>query len=275
MFDFLRKWPFSRKTDATRVPDGLWEEVERNLPFLAYLEPSERQRLRELAVAFLEEKRFHGAHQFILTDQMMLAIALQACLPILNRGLESYRGWIGIIVYPGDIVIPRQQMDEDGVVHEFDDEVLGEAWEQGPVLLSWQETPQYGANVVIHEFAHKLDMANGEADGFPPLPGRMSAMEWTRIFTMSYEHFCDLVDDGLPTALDPYAAEHPAEFFAVASESFFETPLLLQHAYPGVYEQLRRFYGCDPATGALRRHVERSDATGVHRESSGRSGHGT
>lgn len=269
MFEFLRNHlPFGRSTDDVKVPESMWERVEAGLPFLDFLEAAERARLRELARAFLAEKQFHGAHELVLTDEMMLAIGLQACLPILHRGLASYAGWVGVIVYPGDFIIPRKQMDEDGVVHEFDDTVLGEAWDQGPVVISWNEgapLPE-GANVVIHEFAHKLDMANGEADGFPPLPTGMSVKEWARVFTASYEHFCDLVDADEPTPLDPYAAEHPAEFFAVASEAFFEAPLALAHAYPGVYEQLRQFYRTDPAKGERRCLAEPGSPHGVEAE---------
>ena len=121
-------------------------------------------------------KEFHGAQGLRLTDEMLLGIALQACLPILNKGLDAYRSWVGVIVYPGNFVIPRHEMDEDGVVHEYDDEVLGEVWEGGPVVLSWfpGHLAPDGVNVVIHEFAHKLDMENGGADGFPRLPAGMS-----------------------------------------------------------------------------------------------------
>src|SRR5690606_37859499 len=149
--------------------ERLWQRVERRLPFLDFLPAADRQRLRDMAIEFLRNKQFHGAHGFAVTDEIMLGIALQACLPVLNIGLQAYRGWVGIVVYPGDFVIPRQVMDEDGVMHEYDDEVLGEAWEGGPVLVSWfdeDEAPE-GVNVVIHEFAHKLDMENGGVDGFP------------------------------------------------------------------------------------------------------------
>ncbi len=256
MFQRLRRWfglgPSPAET-AT-VSDAQWREVETRLPFLAFLSAEERQRLRELALAFLAEKQFHGAHGFLLTDAILLAIALQACLPILNIGLSAYRDWVGIIVYPGDFIIPRQEIDENGIVHEYDDEVLGEAWEGGPVLLSWfddGEAPE-GINTVIHEFAHKLDMANGEADGYPALPPGLSREDWATAFGAAYEAFCTQIDAGEETVLDPYGAEHPSEFFAVASEAFFETPLALQHTFPAIYEQFRRYYGTDPAAGERR-----------------------
>jgi hypothetical protein len=260
MLGFLRKWRRARRLAAIRVAPALWARVEARLPFLEYLEPGDRAALRELARAFLAEKQFHGAQGLALTDEIILTVAVQACLPILRIGLDAYRGWVGVVVYPGDFVIPRHEMDEDGVVHEYDDEVLGEAWEGGPVLVSWHghaDAPA-GVNVVIHEFAHKLDMADGKVDGLPVLPAGMSAGTWARVFGEAYERFCRAVDAGEDTLLDPYGAEHPAEFFAVASEAFFETPAPLAHEYPAVYEQLSRFYRLDPAAGERRAHAARS-----------------
>ena len=232
-----------------QVPPEQWQRVEARLPFLAYLPPDERPQLRQMALEFLAEKEVHGAEGLVITDDMLLSIALQACLPVLHIGLDAYAGWVGIVVYPGDFVIPRSVVDEDGVVHEYDDEVLGEAWDGGPVILSWLDDAEAldGINVVIHEFAHKLDMGNGEVDGFPALPADMSAAAWAAAFQPAYDDFCQRVDDGEETALDPYGADHPSEFFAVMSEAFFETPGLLQQEYPAVYAQLARYFRQDPA----------------------------
>jgi len=249
MFQKLKRW-LGLRDERPLIEEAIWEEVEAGLPFLDYLDAADRPRLREMAAGFLTIKQFHGAHGMELTDRMLLTIALQACLPVLNLGLQAYRGWVGIVVYPGDFVIPRKEMDEDGVVHEYDDEVLGEAWEGGPVLLSWfDEDEPEGVNVVIHEFAHKLDMENGGVDGLPVLRPGMSAQAWAEAFEPAYEQFCAQVDAGEETLLDPYGAEHPGEFFAVASETFFEAPLLLQEAFPEVYGQLARYYRLDPAGG--------------------------
>ena len=260
MLERLRRWLGRAGQAGPEIDEALWRRVETGLPFLAYLEPHNRARLRALARRFLACKQFHGAHGLDVTDEMMLAIALQACLPVLRIGLEAYRGWVGIVVYPGGIVIPRREVDEAGVVHEFDDEVLGEAWQDGPVLLSWSGgAPHEGpVNVVIHEFAHKLDMENGGADGFPPLPPGLSREDWARDFSRAYEAMCRSLDAGLPTALDPYAAEHPAEFFAVAAEAFFETPNDLKRAHPAVYAQLSRLFGTDPAAGEAALHPQRA-----------------
>jgi MtfA peptidase len=248
MIGSLRDWWHQKALDRVQVGDEEWTAAEACLPFLGHLDTDDHRRLRELARELLAEKEWSAAPGLTLTPAIQLSIALQACLPILNLGLDHYRGWIGIVVYPGDFVIQRSVMDESGVVHEYDDPVLGEAWEGGPVIVSWFDRPEEadGVNVVIHEFAHKLDMGNGAVDGFPRLPADMSRRDWAAAFEPAYEDFCHRVDTGEETALDPYAADHPAEFFAVMSEAFFETPEVLQDQYPAVYGQLRRFYGQDP-----------------------------
>jgi len=244
----FREWRRRRAAEKIAIDDAQWQAAEYPLPFLDRLSDDERRRLRELAHQFIAEKEWSGARGLDLTAPMQLSIALQACLPILNLGLDAYRGWVGVVVYPGDFVIPRQQMDEAGVVHEYADEVLGEAWEGGPVLVSWFENlAEIGdVNVVIHEFAHKLDMTNGAVDGVPALPGDMNRREWIAAFEPAYLDFCRRVDRHEDTAIDPYAAEHPSEFFAVVSEVFFEAPDLLRDEYPAVYAQLARYYRQDP-----------------------------
>ena len=248
MIGKLKDWLKHKALDRVQVSDAQWHEAEARLPFLGHLNAEERQRLREMACEFLAEKEWSAAQDLVLTPAIQLSITLQACLPILNLGLDHYRGWVGIVVYPGDFVIQRSVMDEDGVVHEYDDSVMGEAWEGGPVLVSWFDDPEDadGVNVVIHEFAHKLDMENGTVDGMPRLPADMSRRDWISAFEPAYEDFCTRVDSREDTFLDPYAADHPAEFFAVMSEAFFETPDVLHDEYPAVYEQLRRFYRQDP-----------------------------
>jgi Mlc titration factor MtfA (ptsG expression regulator) len=178
---------------------------------------------------------------------MRVSIAAQACLPILELGLDWYAGFTGIVVYPGDFRVRRAETDEHGVVHEWDDDLAGEAMPGGPVVLSWDATandPQI--NVVIHEFAHKLDMLNGAADGLPPLHPGMDRAAWSAAFAEAYEGFCDALERGKDTWLDPYAAEHPSEFFAVISEAFFKQPAETRRRYPAVYDQLKLFYRQDP-----------------------------
>ncbi len=244
-------WNIFKSRSGAEISQQRWQEVESVLPFLDHLSNDSRARLRSLALQFISEKEWHGARGLVLTQEIQLSIALQACLPVLKLGLSWYRGWVGIIIYPGDFVIPRQIMDDDGIVHEYEDEVLGEAWEGGPVLLSWFGATEGedigGINVVLHEFAHKLDMRRGAPEGLPPLHPGMSRGDWIAAFAPAFGDFQKRVDAGEETELDPYASESPAEFFAVMSEAFFQTPLLLRREYPAVYRQLSLFYRQDPA----------------------------
>jgi Mlc titration factor MtfA (ptsG expression regulator) len=176
----------------------------------------------------------------------------------LEIDLALYDGFENVIVYPGEFVPDWEWEDEAGVVHRNIGALAGEAMPRGPVVLSWPDVEASadwtasGMNLVIHEFAHKIDMQNGEATGCPPLPPTMSAAVWQQALTDAYEDFCARVDDGEDTAIDPYAAESPAEFFAVASEVFFAEPLLLQDEYPAVYAQFTAFYRQNPARRAKR-----------------------
>lgn len=252
MLHWLRRAFAPSEPDLPEVPAAQWARIEARLPFLDFLDPVDRPALRELARRFVATKEFHGAHDTALSDDMLLEIALQACLPVLRLGLDWYDDWVGVVVYPGDFIVPRRVTDDAGVVHEYEDTLVGEAWEGGPVLLSWQpeSLAADGINVVIHEFAHKLDMRNGEADGLPPLHAGMSVQRWAHIWSTAYERFCADVDAGVETGIDPYAAESPAEFFAVMSECFFEIPDLIQQTWPDLYEQLAQFYRLDLAPRA-------------------------
>ena len=166
--------------------------------------------------------------------------------------LDWYQGFHEIVLYADDFVSPQRYRDPSGVEHQWDGEHSGEAWQQGPVILAWSGVAASGGwdgyNLVIHELAHKLDMLNGDANGLPPLHSDMRVSDWARVMQ---EAFDDLdrqldADPDAETAIDPYAAENPAEFFAVTSEYFFTAPDLLRGAYPQVYEQLRQFYLQDP-----------------------------
>ncbi|OGA45372.1 MAG: hypothetical protein A3G25_09230 [Betaproteobacteria bacterium RIFCSPLOWO2_12_FULL_63_13] len=245
----LRSWRRRRVLARTRIDPALWQQVSATLPFLRGLSDEERARLWELSKLFLSEKQMHGAQGLDLTDAMRLSIAVQACLPVLNLGLDWYEGWVGIVVYPGQFRVQKEEMDGHGVVHTIDADLSGEAWPGGPVILSWQDAgmSESGYNVVIHEFAHKLHMLHSDDDGFPRPPAGADAAAWRDALERAYARFCAQIDAGKPTIIDPYAAEHPAEFFAVTSETFFTGSGLLARDYPELYERLAQFYRQDPA----------------------------
>lgn len=242
----MRWW--GRKKQQAPLPAALWSRSVARLPYAAALPETDRKRLHDLVLWFLRIKTFEGAAGLAVTDGMRLDIALQACVLILNLDRDYYSGWHAIILYPGDFVVPKEIMDEDGVVHRWTEEIAGESWERGPVILSWAATadPEPDMNIVLHEFAHKLDMRDGIANGCPPLPPGMSIAAWTRDFQQVYTAFCDAVDRHEPVRLDEYAAESPAEFFAVMSEAFFLRPEVVAEDFPTLYRQLREFYRQDP-----------------------------
>ena len=246
------------------VPDALWAQTVSALPFLDLLAVDEKKRLKTLVEQFLAEKEFSVAGGLELSDEICVAIAAQGCLPILELGLNAYRDWVGIVVYPNEFVVPRRIEDESGIVHEFDDVLSGEAWEGGPLIISWHDAQMAGAgyNVVIHEFAHKLDMLNGEADGIPALHSGMPEEEWDRIFLAAYDDFCRRVDSGEETVIDPYASDDPAEFFAVLSENFFELPDIVDREYPALYALLRAYYRQDPLSRLTKASTAPSTAAG-------------
>lgn len=244
-----------------------WRAATARYRFMRGLTEEEHRRLRLVASDFLARKSIVGAAGVEIADRMRIEIAAQASILVLELGASLYDGWSDIIVYPAQFMPEREVMDEIGVVHTTRDPLAGEAWLGGPVILSYEDIARPGTddavdgfNVVIHEFAHKLDMLNGGANGSPPLAKGMSYATWKRVFTAAYLDFCRRVDaadarapldggaalDRLP--FDPYASESPAEFFAVASEAFFELPAPLAEDYPEVYGQLRQFYRQDPLT---------------------------
>jgi len=246
----LRRWWRQRFLRKHRIPLPLWETALAQARALRGLSAGERRRLRELASRFLHEKSIVGAQGLAVTDEMRVSIAAQACLLILYLDLDYFDGWREVIVYPDAFVVDHEEHDEAGVVHKTRRALDGEAWGQGPVILSWQDARPGargpGSNVVLHEFAHKLDLLNGSANGMPPLHADMSHPAWTEALASAYDDLNRRLDRGHHTAIDPYAAENPAEFFAVLTENFFEVPQLLYETYPKVYEAFKQFYRQDP-----------------------------
>jgi Mlc titration factor MtfA (ptsG expression regulator) len=246
-----------RRTLARRaIPDELWHRALARLPFMARRSPQDLQRLRRMASLFLDRKEFSGAGGFIVDDTIALSVALQACLPVLELGIDQYDGFVGIVVHADAVVAQREITDEQGIVHRYDEVLAGEAMEGGPVMLSWADVHPVadadaapGAyNVVIHEFAHVLDMRDGTPDGVPLLSGAAARAAWLAVLMPEYDRFCERVVCGHETVLDAYAAEAPDEFFAVASEAFFVTPRELKEEQPALYRLLASYYRQDPAS---------------------------
>jgi Mlc titration factor MtfA (ptsG expression regulator) len=256
MFGALQRWRRRRVLRSAAIPEPLWQEALSSLPFLVRYREDELARLRELTVLFLDAKGIVGAAGHEVTPLQRVVIALQACVLVLNLDLSLYDGFENVIVYPAEFVPRWEWEDESGVVHRHEDPLAGEAMPRGPVVLSWPDVEASadfetsGMNLVIHEFAHKIDMQGGDANGCPPLPPSMSADGWRRVLAAAYDDFCARADRDEGTAIDPYAAESPGEFFAVLSEVFFADPTLLRDEYPDVYGQFVQFYGQDPAARA-------------------------
>ena len=230
---------------ARPIPDGVWQATLDAYPFLQARPDAEMAQLRLLSSHFLGGKEFHGAQGLQVTDAMAVAIAAQACLPLLHFGppaeaLAWYGDFVGIVVHAGEVVARRETVDDAGVVHFYDEVLRGEAMERGPVMLSWQDVADAGAsaqdgyNVVVHEFVHKIDMCQGGPDGCPPLPAgfmgthstRDARAAWFAVLEPAYGHFREQVIiaerfGGAAPWLDPYGAESISEFFAVACEAYF------------------------------------------------------
>jgi Mlc titration factor MtfA (ptsG expression regulator) len=244
-----------RIAERRAIDDALWLHTLAALPFVARLPAPDLDELRRLSSLFLDEKEFSGAGGLEVTDAIALRIAVQACLPVLRIGLQPYRSFVGIVVHPDEVVAAREVMDDDGIVHQYDEVLTGEAMGGGPLMLSWTdvrdagESADWAYNVVIHEFAHVLDMADGgEPDGVPALPSLAARQHWLKVLEAEYETFCHWVDDGIETVLDPYGAEAIDEFFAVAAEAFFVASEAMRAEHPALYALLADYFKQDPAT---------------------------
>jgi hypothetical protein len=199
----------------------------------------------------MQTKSFEGASGLAVSEAMRARIALHACIPILNLGLDYYADWASVVIYPGDFRVRDEYMDEYGIVHREILDLCGRSLSRGPIVLSWEtirEEDETAADhdLVIHECAHKLDILVGSANGFPPLHADMKAGEWSHDFHAAYEQLHRGLSAGNPGRINSYAGEDPAEFFAVLSETFFTAPQLVAEDFPAVYRQLMRFYRQDP-----------------------------
>ncbi|MEO5622043.1 MAG: M90 family metallopeptidase [Dokdonella sp.] len=231
------------------IEDGAWENLIESSALFQRLSAAERGDLRAFAERFIARKTFSSAGGHELDAAQCLAIAALACLPVLKLGFDALAGWREVIVYPGEFRVTREHHDEHtGVVTLREDDLIGEAWERGPLILSWADVatdlahPFDGFNVVVHEIAHKLDLTDGALNGVPQLPSHISRREWLGAMQPAYDALVSAVERGRDTLIDPYAAENVDEFFAVVSELHFSNPATLRQAAPAVGALLARFY---------------------------------
>lgn len=249
-----RYWRRERRRVLSRraLPADYRAILERRVPLYRRLPPDRRRSLEGLVNVFLDEKRFTGCDGLAVTDEMRVTIAGNACLLLLGRGRYTFPGFSSILVYPHSFVAP--QTEYDGLVEISGHSVrAGESWHRGPVVLAWAEIdedlnhPDGDQNVILHEFAHKLDEENESVDGLPVLRDPAHQREWAGVLTAEYEALRRRARRDQDSFLDPYGAESPAEFFAVITETFFQVPAAMREELPEVYDQLKRFYGLDPA----------------------------
>jgi Mlc titration factor MtfA (ptsG expression regulator) len=248
-----------RRILAQPFPSHWSDWLEENVVHYRRLDSPLQSRLRELIQVFIAEKHWEGLEGLVITEEMQVTIAALAGLLVVGRPDElNFDHVLSILVYPDVFIARSRQQNEFGLVTEGREARAGEAWYRGPVILSWedcladarQEYP--GGNVVLHEFAHQLDMAHGgHVDGTPTLRNRAEYARWFRVMGTGFETLRDRCRQRHPTPVDCYGTKNPAEFFAVVTETFFERPFALRQHFPEVYELLRDFYQLDPATWHL------------------------
>lgn len=257
----LLAWPRFQRARRARRRDAVhrrpfppeWSLLLRQqVPLYARLPQALREQLHGHIQILLDEKDFHPAAGFQLSDAMRLIILAQASLLLLNRPVDYFPMLHSIVVHPGRFVVNRETWDATGI-HNSDRQILsGESWEQGQLVLSWDDSltggliSDDGYNVVLHEFAHQLDLESGAVNGIPGLDSTPQRDTWTRAFSAAYADHCARIEAQTPTWLDPYAATSPAEFFAVITEAFFELPHQVHSHYPLVYQALGNYYRVDP-----------------------------
>ncbi len=248
----LANW-LRTKRQAEPFPAEWRRILRRRVPLLTRMPADLQLQLKKHIQVFLAEKTFVGCQGQVINDDVRVTIAAQACLLLLNRPTDYFPRLRQILVYPSAFAVKHDEVDEAGVVHARQDVRAGESWEQGQVILSWDDVrrgaavPHDGWNVVIHEFAHQLDAESGRTNGAPELHSARQYKQWSQLMQTHYDAMQAALSRGEDTFLDPYAATAPAEFFAVLSESFYEQPVGLQKAHPALYAELKAFYRIDPA----------------------------
>jgi Mlc titration factor MtfA (ptsG expression regulator) len=241
-----------RRLRKAPVPEIWLKIVSRNVPFWRFLREEERIELQSHIQVFLAEKNFEGCGGLEVTDEIRVTIAAHACLLLLHRNTEYYPSLLSILVYPTGYIADRAYWDENGFVTEEEEDLIGESWSEGSLVISWDDVlqdiaePDEGYNVILHEFAHQLDEESGESNGAPLILDSELAAEWRRIFSREFAVFQEKVSRRRRTLMDEYAAEDPAEFFAVATEFFFGKPRQMKTSHPKLYGLMSRFFCQDP-----------------------------
>jgi MtfA peptidase len=249
-------WLSRRRRAAIRraAAPGEWRAfIEKNVPYVARLPPPDRDELMGHVQVFLAEKHFEGCGGLELTDEVRVTIAAQACILLLHRETDDYPNLVSILVYPTAYLVPGGRRGADGVVTEDPEARLGESWARDVVVLAWDSVLSGAAdihdghNVALHEFAHQLDQEDGHGDGVPILPQRSMYVAWARVLGHDFDQLGRDAQRSHGALLDRYGATNPAEFFAVATETFFEKSRQLRAKHPALYLQLQQFYRQDPA----------------------------
>ncbi len=252
MFAWLRR----RRRAAIRRREfpAAWRAIiGKNVPYVAHLPPGDREELFGHVQVFLAEKRFEGCGGLQITDEVRVTIAAQACVLLLHRQTDDYPNLESILVYPSTYVVPGGRLRPDGLIEDGPQARLGESWTRDLVVLAWDSVLSGAAdihdghNVVLHEFAHQLDQESGAGDGAPALPRRSMYVAWARVLGHDFDELVRETQHHHREVLDQYGATNPAEFFAVATETFFEKPLQLRAKHPELYRLLQEFYHQDPA----------------------------
>jgi len=258
MISWWQRRQRARTLERRAIPEALWQLTLARFPFLSARDAGDLAALRDMTTLFLADKEFTGAAGFVVTDEVAVAIAAQACLPALKLGLHWFDRFVGIVVHADAVVARRETEDPDGVVHAFDEELSGEAMSGGPVMLAWRdiddagESAAIGYNVVVHEFAHVIDMRGGVTAGAAEARRESARGRWLLGLAEEYKDFTARVEAEEETFLDPYGAEAIEEFFAVAAEALFVAPAELRAEQSRVYDLLVEFFKQDPAASRAR-----------------------
>ncbi|REK05551.1 MAG: hypothetical protein DWQ37_23095 [Planctomycetota bacterium] len=255
MFSWFRQRR-RRKILAQPFPPEWVACIDKNVAHYHYLSAEEQARLLDEIQVFVAEKNWEGCGGLVLTDEMKVTVAAQACLMTLGLEGEPFRHLLSVLIYPAGYAVPEERWHQGWSV-KGESARLGESWYRGPVILSWAEIeddskhPGYGNNLIWHEFAHQLDMLDRATNGTPPLATRQERRRWHEVMTSEFQQLRRDAAHGRATLLDTYGAENEAEFFAVATECFFDVPVDLKEQHPRLYEILSSYFRQDPAARIL------------------------